>query len=179
MAMFATVDELADYLQVDFEPEDRVRAHRLLETASGIIQRAARQVFEQVLNDSVILTPTGTDLLMLPELPVTDVHSVTVQGTAMDAGQYLWTASGLLYASTLNAVWSKQTTVVYDHGFTIIPDDIVAITIALAGRAWQNPRGVLSEQIGTYSARYPNDRSGLILLPDEKHLVMSYRPRPG
>lgn len=179
MTMFASVDELADYLQVDFEPEDRVRAHRLLETATGVIQRAARQTFEAVVADSVALLPTNTNLLLLPELPVTDVVSVTVQGSAMDSGAYLWTVSGLLYALLPNACWTHEATVVYDHGFAVIPDDIVAITIAMAGRAWQNPRGVLSEQIGTYSARYPNDRSGLILLPEEKELVGSYRPRPG
>jgi hypothetical protein len=178
MAMFASVDDLADYLQTEFDEDDRVRATRLLESASSVIQRHARQTIT-LATSTVTLLPTGTNLLMLPELPVIDVTSITDGGSTVDPDSYLATSSGLLYAMPPTTKWKNVVVVTYDHGYDPIPDDIAAVIIDMSARAWNNPRGVLSEQIGTYSARYPNNRTGLSLLPDEEQLVASYRPVPG
>lgn len=176
MAMFASVDDLADRLQTDFDTEDRVRAHRLIEHATGMVQHAARQRFELVTDDEIGLMPTGTRLLLLPELPVVDITSVNAVGS-LDEESYTFTRSGLLYHNT--GRWNTVTTVVYTHGYDPIPDDVAAMVVDIAARAWQNPRSVLSEQIGTYSARYPNNRTGLSLLEDELNLLHQYRPAPG
>jgi hypothetical protein len=179
MTMFASVDDLADRLQTDFDTDDRIRATGLLESATGIVQRAARQTFTLAVDDTVTLMPTGTNLLMLPELPVLAINAVTISGDVLDAGGYMFTRSGLLYRVPTTGRWTSLVTVDYDHGYETIPEDIVGIVTEIAARAWQNPRNVLSEQIGTYSARYALDRSSLGLSDGEMLLLRQYRPAPG
>ena len=181
MVAFATPDDLAERLQVEFDVDDYVRATGLIEQASGLVQRTTRQTITQVVGDVITLPATYTSLLMLPELPVTAVASLVYDGsTWTDGTDYAWTTSGLIVtAGRYAAIWSRPTVVTYTHGYATVPDDIVSIVIDMSARAWQNPRGVLSEQIGTYSARYPAGQTGLTVMPDEAMLLHQYRPVPG
>ena len=181
MAAFASVELLQDRLQTDFDTLDRARAENLLDSATGIIKREARQFIEQVVDDVEVFPASSSSVLLLPELPVTAVSSVVAGSNPLTlTDDYLvdFTA-GLLsvrYPAWLR--WQDDVTVTYTHGYATVPDDLVAICVEMAARAWINPRGVLSEQIGTYSARFVNTKPGLVLLEHEEHIVRSYRPRP-
>lgn len=180
MAAFASTTDLEDYLQVTFDAADNVRAAKLLDHASAVIRRTARQDFDFTSNDAITLQPTGTKILLLPQLPVTAVGSVVMDGiTLVDDIDYRVTLpAGII--KHLRKRWTKPVDVVYSHGYSTLPEDLKAICVEMSARAWTNPRGVISEQIGNYSARWGADGpAGLALDEQEKMTVMSYRAVPG
>lgn len=177
MASFATSYELADRLQTDFDALQRSQADELLTSTTAMIKREARQTIELVTNDAVTLDASSTRVLLLPELPVVSVASVTVDGVVLtESVDYLVSANGVLASTNRLRTWRSPAAVVYTHGYATVPGDLKAICIEAAARAWVNPRGVLSEQIGTYSARFVNNKPGLVLLDHEMAIVHSYRP---
>ena len=181
MAAFATVTLLEDRLQTDLDATDSNRALQLLDAATGLIKREARQHIEQVVDDVIVLPPTGTNTLLLPELPVTAVTSVVVDGLTLSAvNDYtvLFDSGVVRLRQPRWRRWLHDTTVTYTHGYATVPDDLVGLCVEMSARAWVNPRGVASEQIGTYSARYITGKPGLVLLEHEEQLVRSYRPKP-
>lgn len=180
MAAFASTQDLEDYLQVTFDAADNVRAAKLLDHASAMIRRTARQDFDFTSNDAITLAPTQTDTLLLPQLPVTAVASVTTDGLLLteETDYRVMLPAGII--RHLRKRWTKPIDVVYSHGYTTLPEDLKAICVEMSARAWVNPRGVLSEQIGNYSARWGADGPAGLALDDlEKMTVMSYRAVPG
>lgn len=181
MARLATAADLEDYLQTTFTAAETLQAETLLDHASGIIRRVAGQDFDQVVDDVVTLPASYTSTLLLPQLPATAVASVVTSGTTLtvDVDYEAVLPAGIL-RRLKNAKWAKSVTVTYTHGFATVPDDLVAICTEMAARAWVNPRGLLSEQIGNYSARWGADNvAGLGLNVDERAIVQSYRAVPG
>lgn len=181
MAAFASTTDLEDYLQVTFDATDNIRAGKLLDHASAVIRRAARQDFDFTSGDTVALAPTGTDTLLLPQLPVTAVASVTVDGVVLttDVDYRVALPAGILRRLGAGR-WNQPVDVVYSHGYTALPEDLKAICVEMSARAWVNPRGVISEQIGNYSARWSAEATaGMALDDDEMMMVKSYRAVPG
>lgn len=66
-----------------------------------------------------------------------------------------------------------QTSWVDDDGALAetIPDAVVAITYAVAIRAFRNPEGVRSEQIGTYSVTYADGSTAVFLTDGERRSI--------
>ena len=180
MAAFASTTDLEDYLQTTFDATDTARATKLLDHASAVIRRTARQDFDFTSNEAVTLTPTCPNTLLLPQMPVTAVASVTVDGILLteEIDYRVQLPAGIV--THLRSRWTKPVDVVYSHGYTTLPEDLKAICVEMSARAWTNPMGVLSEQIGNYSARWGAEgASGLALDEHEKMTVMSYRAVPG
>jgi hypothetical protein len=77
----ATPSDLAAYLQQDV---DTSTATLLIETATAVVQAACGgQRIVQVVNDPLTVMGTTDNWLDLPQLPVTAVSSVTLDGTAL------------------------------------------------------------------------------------------------
>lgn len=75
---FITRQDLTDYLGRDVTADNG--ALFAVESACEIVKITAEQNFDQVIGDVAILDGTGTDCLLLPEMPVQHAGTVVVDG---------------------------------------------------------------------------------------------------
>ena len=177
MALF-TLDDLAAYLQQDL---DTATATVVRTMATGVITGYTNQLIEA--DTYTHLLPIGSALtIRLPQRPVTDVTSVTVDGTALTQGSQ-WDWDGLSDIIALDG-WSPdnedqwQATVVYDAGYATVPDDITAVALSVAGRLYTVTPGLVAESIDDYRAQYaPTAAVGL--MDHEKQILRRYKQRLG
>lgn len=153
MTRLATVADLNAVLGTSFGEADE-RPLRLLELASSLVQGEARQRLEVVEGD-VITVPTDLTGFYLPERPVTDITAVLITpwnglGYPLLVDNLAWTASGVVRALGGPLQWESVATVTYDHGYSVIPDDIVSLVCAIAGRMFTNPTRGESQSIMGY-----------------------------
>lgn len=156
MALFASAAALAEYLgEAAFTGARLAQATSHLEIASARIQNWTRQRIERVAGDVIVLAGTADWELVLPERPVVSVGLVKVDGAVLAAGGYRIVGDTLVRRT---GGWVGPTDsvveVTYTHGYSPIPDDIRAVTLALAARMSSNPLGVTQEGIGSYSVSY-------------------------
>lgn len=169
MTAFATVAELADHLQTTIAAgQPTTAAQQALDGASAAIRTYTHQTISAVAGEVKTFTfsrsfgarRTYTDLIFLPELPVTAVASVVVDGvTLVPNVDYTWDgATGIL--RRLNGWWDSGapvTTVVvtYSHGYGAVPDDVKGVCLALAGRLYQSAgvEGRIEYSVGNYAEK--------------------------
>lgn len=176
MAQFATADELGDLLGRTFAVGAELdQANMVLELASAFIQGWIRQTLVLVNNDVVRLTGRWDEYLELPQRPVVAVDLVKVDGTSLAATGDWELLGTALWRSTAWAGPQVVVEVTYDHGYAVIPDDIVAVCLQLAARMLGNPAGVRQESIGTYSVAYGGDITGGFLNDADKTILRRYR----
>lgn len=175
MTAFATAGDLATYLQRDLDEFDSATAELLLDLASAAIRSYTGQTISAETDDVVTLDPPYGYRLFLPQLPVTDVASVTVAGTLYDpAAEYAWYGdTGMV--RLVRGWWgttAKSVVIVYSHGYAPgSPELGVAqgVCLALAKRTLETAGGggVKSESIGNYSVTYEAVQSSLHASDDE------------
>lgn len=109
----------------------------------------------------------------LPQRPVTDVTSVTVDGLAVE-----WELSGsVLSVDSLDVV-----TVVYSHGFAELPDELAELVCQVASRLGAAPdaiaQGVQTQGAGPFSVGYGWDawKAQAGLAQGEKDTLDRYWP---
>ncbi len=199
MADFAQIADIEDFLQLDITtPAQIASAELALKDVSAAIRNYTHQYLELVLNDVITLDSHGGKRLFLPQLPVISVDSVVEDGDLLTVdddyklGQY-----GILHR--VNARWAEGiqiVTITYDHGFMIIPDDIVAICTRAASRAYQaglkaadsdGIPGIASKTLGDFSVSFQSEGGGgtgegvlgasaaRLLLLSEKDILDAYR----
>ena len=175
MARFAEAADLEDFLQNDVTTAS---AELALDIASGIIRA---YVGWSISQETVVLVTQGVgsdDALWLPTKLLTVVTSVEVDGEPLTFGDhYRWTSSGRL--RRIGASWpslERSIEVTYTHGYNPVPDDIKGITLALAGRLYDNPEGLRSWSVDGLSETIANSTSdaGLALTTVEKAALDSY-----
>lgn len=187
---FATPDELATHMGLSFTAEDIDRAQLLLDNATGLIQSEARQTIEKVVGDVAELRGTWSRVLQLPERPVTAVSGVTLTDPAgiavplTEGVDYSWDRLGRLrrlgsiirIPRPLEGYWGGELATValtYTHGYQTAPPDIKAICLSAAARAFVNPEGAQSKQMGADHA--VTFASGVGLLASEERTARRYR----
>lgn len=174
MARFASTTDLGNYLAETLSGARLTQAGLLLDLASSLIQGWTRQRIEYVANDVVTLAGSYDWALELPERPVVAVDAITVDGVTVASTAYRLEGSTLIHKVS---GWTGPASVVqvtYDHGYSTIPDDIRAATLALTARMMANPSSVRQEGIGTYSVSYGDDPNvDAVLEP----LIGRYRQR--
>jgi len=169
----ATTTDLETRLGVEFTATEHVRAKRLLELASGLIRAATGQTISLVESD--VLTRRGSGAtLRLPQRPVGDVESVTIDGVTIDpAGYYLlgdelvrasWGGSG--FGSNLFGYANQELVVTYSHGYESVPDEVKAICLEMVVRVWTNPASVVSSSVGQVQTTYTVTGTNGLLLTD-------------
>lgn len=181
--LFATVDELAAYLQRSLSAGEAA-ADLLLEIASGTIRDFTLQTIDLVEDDEIALTGANGRRLWLPERPVIDVSSVAVDGQLTPATTYRWTSDGEL--GLLPWEWSVNTsgasghwggphatvTVVYSHGYAVIPPAIKGVCLALAARGMAAPDAgaVTQTSLGSFSESYSREAAMTLTAAEERKL---------
>jgi len=150
------------------------------DAACEIIRNQSYQLFNPVVTDVVALDGSGTDALLLPELPVTAAGTVTVNGGTIT--DYCLASDGMLLRGTAGAdprsVWPagrQNVRVTYDHGYDAsnIPRDVRMVAVMLAHRiVSQGP--AIEEATGPTSIKYAGP--ALDLTAGEQRILQRYRP---
>lgn len=192
--MLATPADLGSFLGAELTDTQEDRAALLLTLATGKIQAHCRQTLERVDDDAVVLTGNWGHGLVLPEWPVLDVTTVTVDGYVY-ADQVDRTFDGLhtIYRGRVrftpdgDPAWpdtslhwggpDTQIAVVYSHGFDEIPDALRAVCLEVTARAWSNPIAANSETIGAYSVTHAATQAALELTKADRRALHDYRRR--
>jgi hypothetical protein len=194
--MFCAPADLGKFLQITISDTDA--ALRAIEEATAAIQNYCRQRIELVEDDEITLdVPAGRTVLFLPELPVTEVAEVVEDGETLVADtDYKIGNAGQLYR--IGRRWTagiQIVTVIYSHGYTVIPDDVCSVCTRAAGRAYQSGLravaqngvpGLQAQSLGDYSVTYGADAGSSgegtlgvsaapLLLQSEKRLLDRYR----
>ena len=159
-----TAQELADALQVPLASIPIATATILIAAATAVVQEAAgNQRLVQVVNDPFSIIGLSDSWLDLPQLPVTAVSAVTLDGTALTVG-----IEATNYKLRGNRLWRTdgwQTYVqqpsdvagLYSHGYATGAQDLELArnaVFSLAKSAVPNPGGVSSESIDDYNVTY-------------------------
>jgi len=199
MADFATIADLEAFLQLDITtPIQIASAQMALRDATAAIRNYCRQHLEHVFSDPVTLDSPGGARLFLPELPAIHVSSVVEDGEALTAGDdYQLGQHGILHR--IGQKWTagiQIVTIVYSHGYAVIPDDIVAVCVRAASRAYQaglksadgeGVPGIASKSLGDFSVAFQSEGGGgvgegvlgasaaRLLLLSEKDILNRYR----
>lgn len=139
MADLITID---DFMFAGGDP-DSVAAAFAMSAASEMVRGYLNQYVSLVTNDVILLTGSGTRALILPELPVVAINSVTVGGDALVVADYV-ESRGVLWRRTSDALddngvhitstWTAGYDVVinYTHGYAVVPADIRLVTARIA-----------------------------------------------
>lgn len=125
MTAFATVSDLATYLQRDLTAADTATGQMFLDLASAGIRREIGMSLVSVINESISLDGHGRPDELLPEWPVQAVRSVAVTSytggiatvtTLAEHVDYEWSTAGVLGALSWKASGSAGATYDYSWG---------------------------------------------------------------
>lgn len=152
--MLATAEELASVLQQDL---DAATATLLLELATGIVQAAVGQRLVEATETELVDITCQSYWLELSQKPVTDVASVTLDGTVITdwalRNQKLWRAAGWLNSTSPPSQAAVERTTGYPAGSQRL-QLARAVTLSLAQAGYGNPSAVQSEAIDDYRVSY-------------------------
>lgn len=165
-------EEFAGYMQRDL---DRATAELALAGASGIVRGFCRWGLTREPAAVMTIDGNGSRVLNLPTLRLNAVESVTVEGTALDAAGYVWSAGGQLYRDAGWPIGFRSVTAVVDHGYDTIPDDVRIVVCSLAARYYSNPERLRSKTVGATASTFTIDAAGHELSELEMTLIAGYR----
>jgi hypothetical protein len=184
-----TVADLATRLGRTFTPQQELQAQALLDDASSVVRAYVRQDITRATTTDVFTMRRADPLLhrcggvvTLPQRPVVDIASVSVDGTAT-SDWWQEDSDILVRAWTWDhppaAHRAPQVTVTYTHGWDPVPGDIQAIVMQAANRVMVNPSGIRSETVGGESVTYlipaVGEYLGVLLSNTEKKVLDRYR----
>jgi hypothetical protein len=175
MASLATPSQLASRLQQDV---DTATAQLALDGASGLVRAIARQQFDFVSQETVVLRG-GERVLTLPQRPLVvdsgpnlltvvelgefgGINMTMVEnrdfsriGNELTRGYPWWwnqTQRLMGYPRALPlGVWTPRVQVTYSHGYTTIPDDVLSCVLDAGSVLYDNPTALRSVSIDDYS----------------------------
>lgn len=160
----ATPEQLASALQQDL---DTATANVWVNAATAVVQEAAGgQRILQVTGDVITLTGTTDSWLPLPQLPVTAVTAVLLDGDALTVGAP--GSGGLTYRRRGSRLWRgsgwqqyrgepSEITVTYTHGYAPGAQGLElarSAVLGLARAAYANASGATREQSDDYQVAY-------------------------
>lgn len=172
-----TTQDLTDYLGRDCHSAGGTI---VVDAACDIVRARAEQTFTEVKGGTVTLDGSGTDVMLLPELPVTAAGTVLVNGGTVS--DYTLNGYGMLIRGTeygLRSFWPvgrQNVRVTYDHGFgtATFPRDVAMVSLQVASRL--AIQGVAQfEAMGDQQIRYAV--SATDLTAGEEAILAKYRRR--
>lgn len=154
---FISAADLEDYRK---QTVDADLAGIAVDSACQIVRDALGQNIDLVAGDVVDLDSPGTEVLLLPERPVTAVASITLT----DGSSPLTLGTDVVLDKELNALVMKSTgrrflkgrqlyRVTYTHGLATVPSSVRIVALNLAARIYDQQL-VKQESVGGYQAVY-------------------------
>jgi hypothetical protein len=171
LAPFISITDLSDFLG---RAVDTDKATIAVDAACDMTRTEIGQSINLVEDDEVTLDGSGTDVLLLPELPVQAVSAVSVDDEEYE--EFVLTSKGLLLST--NGCWpdERQSVVVtFDHGWseTALPRDLRMVTLTAATRIYE--QGILSDySVGDVSVKFAA-QDGVSFTPGERRILNRYR----
>jgi hypothetical protein len=188
MTALATASQLASKLQMDL---DTSTAQLALDSGSGFVRAIARQQFNFVSQETVVLRGNER-VLTLPQRPLVvdagpnlltvielgEFGGVTVVmvedrdysrvGNELTRGYPWWWNTGQRLMGYPRyrplGVWAPRVQVTYSHGYTTIPDDVVGVVLDAAAVLYDNPTGLRSFTIDDYTETKATEVLGAALV---------------
>ncbi|MFE6126805.1 mobile element protein [Streptomyces sp. NPDC056437] len=150
----ADPDELAIWLG---KPVNDPKLLAALRAATRRFRGAVGHDVDLVEDDEVTLDGNGRESLLLPVWPTTAVTSVTLDEEELVEGtDYSWSDMGVLRRLGCRA-WPDRLrclTVVYSHGWEVVPEAIQEAVIDQARTMFSVPAGVQSKAVGGQSVTF-------------------------
>jgi hypothetical protein len=197
MAPLADASALEARLGRSLTGVEATRAAAFLDDASALVIAYTRWNFTLVTDDSAVLRGDWGSI-RLPKGPVTGVKSVTAIGLAglADVPVTGWMWDGLdrilvdgwagtvinLPEAVIDQVYDHPPTyrVVYSHGYTAVPGDVVSVVCGMVLRPLMSPTlvtGLVQESVGPYHYRLEKETSGtqVQLTAADKAVLSEYR----
>lgn len=180
---FVTTAELGDRVGQDLTSDDRAAA--VLADAEAAVKAYTGQDFE--VGTSTVVVPVKRGRIRLAQLPVRAVASVqTLSGSDLtytfDGIRTVAVGSDSIPRFDYEPFTSVPSTVrvEYEHGFDVIPADVVAVVCQVAGRAFgvnAMDSGISQETLGSYNYSTGSAASSgaLGLLLPERAVLDRYR----
>lgn len=156
--LLADVEHLAALLRV---PDSHPGVQVALQLASDRFRGESRRSITAVTNDEVVLDGDGSRVLLLPDAPIRQLHTVEVDGRDVTGEVEHSPANGLLRRATCWPDRLGAIKVVYDHGYAEVPGDVVAAVIGLARVIFITVPGLSSMTIGSQSTVFTSAAAGL------------------
>ena len=185
LSPFISRDDLSDILGRDVTADDG--ALIAVDAACDMVRSLAEQDFNEEIGDQITLDGTGTDALVLPQLPVNNVGTVNLidsTGGTTAVTDFVVKDNGVLVrkrGSATTAWWPsvwplgrQNVQVTYDHGYGTadLPRDVRMVALSIASRLIV--QGVASfEQMGQQQVRYGVNSTDLT--SGEKAIIAKYR----
>lgn len=190
---FISRTDLSEYLGVDVTTD--AGALIAVDAAVDTVRTLTEQDFNPVNADTIVLDGTGTDTLLLPQLPVRAVGTAVVNGGTLDPTlDYTWTAGGYLIRTDGTATLSSWTqssygpcaywpqgrqnvSVTYDRGYSTngsidVPADVRIVALMIAARL--SVQGVDSTRtVGAASVKYAVASTDLT--ENERRILRKYK----
>lgn len=175
MTALATSEDLRLFLGAD--EIDGARAEFMLAGVSAEVCRFAKDLAGLVTDEIVTIDGSGTGILLLPSMAVSEVTTVTESGVELvEETDFTWSAKGML--QRLVGVWPKRfrnVIVTYSHGYETIPAEVALLVVRMAARGYLNPTATTNESMGGYSVGYGYDASRQLALTDaDKDILREY-----
>jgi hypothetical protein len=180
MDPFITAQQLSDFLGEDVTVD--ADAALAISAACDICRTETEQVLSLVEDEAIVLDGSGTDALVLPQVPVVDVSLVEVAayygGTSdvVDPADYRISAEGVLLRVD-HGWWRsgrQNIEVIYSHGYAAddLPNDLLMVALTVARRLLEGG-DVQSESLGSYRVQYVGQASDLSV--GEQRILRKYR----
>ena len=180
---FISRQDLSDYLGRDVTADDG--ATIAVDSACAVVRTLTEQDFSET-TETIYLDGSGTDLMFLPQRPVSAAGTVEVNGTAVT--DYTYTESGkLIRTSDDEPTWStwgqtyqpvaywpegrQNVSVTYTHGGSV-PNDVRMVAMMIAYRL-VTQGGATQEQVGDVRKTYAVAATDLT--NGEKAILRKYR----
>lgn len=182
---FISTTDLSDYLGRDVTSDDG--ALIAVDSACAMVRTLTEQDYTET-TEAISLDGSGTDLIFLPQRPVTNVGTVTVNGEEIT--DYAYTENGkLIRTSEEEPTWStwgqsyqpssfwpqgrQNIEVSYTHGYAgTVPSDVRMVALSIAHRL-VTQGGAISEQVGDVRKTYAV--SSTDLTNGEKAILRRYK----
>jgi hypothetical protein len=166
---FAEASDLTDYRAGD--------PATIIAQAQGAIRRYCGWHIAPSVIETITLDGSGSRSLWLPSLHVTDIVSVTDEGTQVAADDYDWSQTG--YIHRRYSCWTsrpRQIVVELIHGYDNIPPELIGVAVSLASRRASSPGGYKRETAGPFSVEF----GGREFLQEELAVLDQFKlpPRP-
>lgn len=152
MASFASPTELSVYTQGKISSSDP-RSQPVLDAISQAIRKYCGWHIAPVQEDTLVIDGAESVVLSLPTLHVTEVDSVSIDGTEVDSADFEWSALGELKLKDYPYCWPegyRNIEVTFTHGFSEY-EDVKQVVLQVAAGALASPMGATREQAGSVS----------------------------
>jgi hypothetical protein len=181
----ATPADLASALQHDVDTASAILA---IEISTAVVQAAcgARRIL-RVVDDSEEVWGGSEQLLRLTNYPIVSIASVTYNGSTLTQGTASGTWRRAKYGLWRDCGWTEcpgvpqPITVVHTHGYAAGDQKLQlgrGTVISLSRGLFENPSGVVREQIDDYAVAYAEAEVALDAAPSLKALLRKqYGPK--